>query len=36
LPRRAAPTSRRSNSVPREFATSVNVGSTPTKRCRLP
>jgi hypothetical protein len=30
LPRRAVPTSRLSNSVPREFATSVNVGSTPT------
>ena len=29
LPRRAVPTSRLSNSVPREFATSVNVGSTP-------
>jgi transposase len=29
LPRRAAPTSRRSNSVPREFATSVNVGFRP-------
>jgi hypothetical protein len=30
VPRRAVPTSRLSNSVPREFDTSVNVGSTPT------
>ena len=30
LPRRAAPTSRLSKSVPREFATSVNVWSTPS------
>ena len=34
-PKRAAPSSRLSNSVPPEFAASVNVGSTPRSRMQL-
>jgi hypothetical protein len=36
LPKRTALSSRLPNSVPREFAASVNVRNTPPKRCQFP